>query len=175
MSLEGQHLDRKSLRAVTGKTVDWAELAKDCVAFANALGGRLLIGVEDDEFLPPPAQRIPAELPDTLRRRLAELTVNVSVRPERRVAENGGEFIELVVDRAGAVASTSDGRYFLRIGDASKPVLGDEVMRLANERSALPWETLTTLRVPRTHAPVDNWLPRHGDGVHQMGTASVHG
>ena len=64
MSLEGQLLDRKSLRAVTGKTADWGELAKDCVAFANALGGRLLIGIEDGEALPPAAQSIPADLPD---------------------------------------------------------------------------------------------------------------
>jgi ATP-dependent DNA helicase RecG len=152
MSLEGQHLDRKSLRAVTGKTADWAELAKDGVAFANALGGRLLIGIEDGEPDPPAAQRIPADLPDTVRRRIAELTVNVSVRPSVQVAANGGEFIELAIDRAVSVASTSDGRFFLRIGDASKPVLGDEVMRLAGERSALPWETLTTLAVPRHQA-----------------------
>lgn len=152
MSLEGQLLDRKSLRTVSGKTADWAELAKDCVAFANALGGRLLIGIEDDEDLPPPDQRVVADLPDTLCRRLTELTVNVSVRPRVQVASNGGEFIELAVERATAVASTSDGRFYLRIGDASKPVLGDEVMRLAGERSALPWETLTTLGVPRAQA-----------------------
>ena len=42
MSLEGQHQDLKSLRLVTGKTADWAELAKDCVAFANALGYALV-------------------------------------------------------------------------------------------------------------------------------------
>lgn len=109
MSLEGQLLDRKSLRAVTGKTADWGELAKDCVAFANALGGRLLIGIEDGDAWPPAAQSIPADLPDTLRRRLAELTVNVSVRPELRVADNGGAFIELTVERSASVASTSDG------------------------------------------------------------------
>ncbi|MEN1579720.1 ATP-binding protein [Pseudomonas aeruginosa] len=152
MSLEGQLLDRKSLRTVTGKTADWPELAKDCVAFANALGGRLLIGIEDGEALPPTEQRIPTALPDTLRRRLGELTVNVSVRPEVRVAENGGEFIELTVDRSASVASTTEGRYFLRIADSSKPVIGNEVMRLASERSALPWETLTTLGVARTQA-----------------------
>lgn len=50
------------------------------------------------------------------------------------------------------MASTSDGRFFLRIADASRPVLGDDVMRLASERSSLPWETLTTLEVPRTQA-----------------------
>ena len=39
---ENQHFDRKSLRKVTGKTAAWAELALDCVAFANAQGSRLL-------------------------------------------------------------------------------------------------------------------------------------
>lgn len=149
MSLEGQLLDRKSLRAVTGKTADWGELAKDCVAFANAVGGRLLIGIEDGEELPPPGQRIPDELPDLLRRRLGERTVNVSVQPEIHHADNGGAYIELRVARSLSVASTSDGRYFLRLADVSKPVLGDEVMRLAAERSALPWETRVPPGVPR--------------------------
>ncbi|MWK54654.1 ATP-dependent DNA helicase [Pseudomonas otitidis] len=163
MSLEGQLLDRKSLRTVTGKSADWPELAKDCVAFANALGGRLLLGIEDGEELPPAEQRIPTALPDTLRRRLGELTVNVSVRPEVQVAENGGEFIELVVDRSASVASTTEGRYFLRIADSSKPVIGNEVMRLASERSALPWETLTTLGVSRNQAdPVKLAVLVHG-------------
>jgi len=44
VSLEGELVDQKSLRAVTGKTADWNELAKDCIAFANATGGRLLLG-----------------------------------------------------------------------------------------------------------------------------------
>ena len=51
MSLEGQRLDKKSLRVITGKNVDWPGLARDCVAFANARGGRLLIGIEDGEGL----------------------------------------------------------------------------------------------------------------------------
>jgi len=150
MSLEGQLIDRKSLRAASGKSADWAELAKDCVAFANAMGGRLLIGIENGEELPPPGQRIPADLPDLLRRRLGELTVNVALRPAVITAGNGGEFVELNIARSSSgVASTSDGRFFLRIADASSPVLGDDVMRLASERSALPWETLTSMEVPR--------------------------
>lgn len=56
MSLEGQLLDRKSLRVLTGKSPNWSELAKDCVAFANAVGGRLQIGIENHEELPPPEQ-----------------------------------------------------------------------------------------------------------------------
>jgi len=48
------------------------------------------------------------------------------------------------------VASTTDGRYFLRVADQSRPVTGDEVMRLANERSVLSWETQSTLHIPRS-------------------------
>ena len=81
VSLEGQLIDQKSLRAVTGKTADWNEIAKDCIAFANASGGRLLLGIEDGQEAPPAGQQIPADLPDTLRRKLAERTVNVAVLP----------------------------------------------------------------------------------------------
>lgn len=152
MSLEGQLLDQKSLRAVTGKTADWNEIAKDCIAFANATGGRLLLGIEDGQDAPPTSQHIPADLPDTLRRKLAERTVNVSVLPDVVTAPNGGQYIELRIPRSLAVASTTDGRYFLRVADQSKPVTGDDVMRLASERSALPWETQITLRIPRAEA-----------------------
>lgn len=149
MSLEGQLLDQKSLRAVLGKTADWNEIAKDCIAFANASGGSLLLGIEDGQDVPPAGQQIPSDLPDTLRRKLAERTVNLAVLPDVVTAPNGGQYIELRVPRAMAIASTTDGRYFLRVADQSKPVTGDDVMRLASERSALPWETQITLHVPR--------------------------
>ena len=152
LSQEGQLLDQKSLRAVTGKTVDWNEIAKDCIAFANATGGHLLLGIEDGQDAPPASQYIPADLPDTLRRKLADRTVNVTVLPDVVTAPNGGQYIKLRIPRALAVASTTDGRYFLRVADQSKPVTGDDVMRLASERSALSWETQTTLHIPRVEA-----------------------
>jgi len=152
VTLEGQLVDQKSLRAVTGKTADWSEIAKDCIAFANASGGRLLLGIEDGQDEPPAEQRIPSDLPDILRRKLTERTVNVTVLPRVAAAPNGGQYIELSIPRALAVASTTDGRYFLRVADQSKPVTGDDVMRLAGERAALPWETQTTLRLPRAEA-----------------------
>lgn len=152
MSQEGQLLDHKSLRSVIGKTADWNELAKDCIAFANATGGRLLLGIEDGQEHPPSGQLVPADLPDTIRRKLAERTVNISVLPDVVTAPNGGQYIELTVTRSLAVASTTDGRYFLRVADQSKPVTGDDVLRLAAERAALPWETQTTLQVPRANA-----------------------
>ena len=148
MTREDQHTDLKSLRAVTGKSVDWDALAKDCVCFANGAGGRLLIGIEDGQTLPPTGQVVPPELLDRLRKRMGELTVNVQALPSLQRAANGAEFIELVIERAHGAASTTDGRYFLRVGDTCQPMSGDDVLRLANERPGRPWEAMDS-GVPR--------------------------
>ena len=157
MSQEGQLLDQKSLRSVVGKSADWNELVKDCIAFANATGGRLLLGIEDGQDAPPAGQQIPADLPDIIRRKIAERCVNVAVLPDVVTATNSGQYINLAIPRAIAVASTTDGRYFLRVADQSKPVTGDDVLRLAAERAALPWETQTTLQIPRSATAPDKF------------------
>lgn len=144
MTLENQHTDRKSLRAVMGKTADWDALACDCVCFANGSGGRLLYGIEDGEGLPSPDQRVPADLPDRLRKRIGELTVNVQALVSVKRATNGGEFVEIDIARSSSVASTTDGRYYLRIADGCKPVVGADVLRLANERPGYTWEAIAT-------------------------------
>lgn len=163
MSLEDQHTDRKSLRTVSGKSADWEALAKDCVCFANGAGGRLLIGIEDGEELPPAAQSVPPELLDRLRKRIGELTVNVQALPSLQRAANGGEFIELVIDRSSNVASTRDGRFFLRVSDTCQPVVGDDVLRLANERPGRPWEVMDS-GVPRAAVDADK-LARFVQGI----------
>lgn len=144
MNLEDQHTDCKSLRLVTGRSADWDDVARACVCFANGAGGRLLIGIEDGAEEPPAGQVVPPELIDRLRKRVGELTVNVQVLPRLRIAANGGEYVEVVIVRASGVASTTDGRYFLRIADDCKPVLGDDVLRLASERPGYAWEAVTT-------------------------------
>lgn len=45
---ENVKFDKKSLKLVQGKTADFGEIAKECVAFANTYGGYLAIGIEDD-------------------------------------------------------------------------------------------------------------------------------
>jgi len=151
-SRESQHLDQKSLRKVTGPTADFGQLARDCVCFANGAGGVLLIGIEDDDDAPPAGQRVDPALLDRIRKRIGELTVNVQVAPELKRHENGGEYIALTIPRAAGVASTSDGRYFLRVGDTCRPIVGDDVMRLANERPATPWAEMTSQGVTRANA-----------------------
>ena len=152
---ESQHLDRKSLRMVTGRTADFSELAKDCVCFANGSGGRIVLGIEDGAMEPPPGQRMPTDVVSRVRKRVGELTVNVDLAAEVHTSVNGGEYLVVTVPRAVGVASTSDGRYFLRVGDDCRPVVGDDVLRLVNERPSMPWETMTSLAVPRSRCEAD--------------------
>ncbi len=49
---ETQHIEKKSLRVIAGINPDWKELAKDCVCFANARGGTIYIGIENNDALP---------------------------------------------------------------------------------------------------------------------------
>jgi ATP-dependent DNA helicase RecG len=149
---EGQFFDRKSLRVVTGRTADFAALAQDCVCFANGAGGQIALGIEDEATDPPAGQRLDADLLGKIRQRVGELTVNVQVVPEIQQGTNGGEFILLTIPRPLGVASTSDGRYFLRVGDDCQPIVGDDVLRLANERPATPWELMMTAGVRRQAA-----------------------
>jgi ATP-dependent DNA helicase RecG len=152
MSTENQYTDLKSLRTVTGKSADWAELAKDCVCFANARGGRILIGIEDGETQPPGGQVLPPGLVEKIIKRVGELTVNITLSPVVHTSDNAGEYLELRVARSTAPASTTDGRFYLRIADDCKPLVGNDIQRLLDERNAQPWETLITLKVGRERA-----------------------
>ena len=145
--LESAEFD-KSLRHVTGKTADW-EVVKDAVAFANARGGYSPSASRHAERPPPaenrggrgrdPAQdqvdgqrRSPADDPDVRQRRPVS-------KPGRLARGRGLDFMDAT----------------LRVADVSRPVVGDEILRLANERAALPWETLTSLGVPRDQVDAD--------------------
>lgn len=140
--VEDQHTDRKSLRIVSGTKPNWKELAKDCVCFANGRGGRILIGIENDSNEPPIGQKINDDLPAVIRKKIAESTINVATHTEIIRASNGGEYIELkVLHSASTVASTTDGRYYIRVSDDCKPVLPDELNRLFTDKHAFQWET----------------------------------
>lgn len=139
---ETQDTEKKSLRIVVGSKADWNELAKDCVCFANARGGTILIGIENNEAAPPETQKIETDFPEKIRKRIAELTVNVGTHPELKTAENGGQYIELkVFPSSSTVAGTTDGRYFLRVSDTCLPLPPDELMRLMTDKPAFIWET----------------------------------
>lgn len=145
--------DKKSLKKVLGKTADFPELSRDCVAFANAKGGFLHIGVEDGDELPPANQKIEYGLEEKIVRRINELTINVALQAEIVEAENGGQYINLrVFPSKVAVASTTKGQFFYRDGDSCRPLLPDELSRLMNDKPAYSWETKVSLSIPWQNA-----------------------
>lgn len=142
---ENSIFDRKSLRQVYGKTADINELAKDCVAFSNAQGGVIDIGVEDGDELPPEGQKIPDGLATDLVNKLGGKTNGVILNAEPLTSGNGGEFIKLhVLRNPNAIAATSSGKIFVRIGDRSVPVGPEDIARLAADKGCISWEDTLT-------------------------------
>jgi ATP-dependent DNA helicase RecG len=147
---EDQNIEKKSLRIITGKSADWKELAKDAVCFANARGGKIIIGIENDQTLPPSDQIIDPILTEKVRKRIAELAINVSTIAEVLNAENGGEYLVLTVQPSSStVASTTDGKYYMRVSDDCKPILPDNLTRLFTDKPAYIWETRVQKNVRR--------------------------
>ncbi|MCP1385808.1 ATP-binding protein [Runella salmonicolor] len=146
---EGKNIDKKSLRFLKGKQTDWDELAKDCVAFANAQGGFVYIGIEDNESRPPQGQTISDKnLPDSIQKNIVHRTVNVGVVITVETAENNAEYIKVQIFRnAQTIASTTDGKYYIRVSDECRPIPPDEMARLAAEKNAFIWEVQTSKRV----------------------------
>lgn len=149
--------DKKSLRMVTGSSANWAELAKDCVCFANSRGGVLFIGLENNEKMPPPGQVIDPDLPFKIKKRIAENTVNVGLDAVIETAENGGQLIRLtVLQSASTIASTSDDKYYYRSSDTCIPLLPDELSRLFTDKPAFVWETKPT-RIHKSQIDPQKW------------------
>ena len=142
---ENSLYDKKSLRTVVGKTADFSELAKDCVAFSNAQGGIIDIGIENDDTLPPASQHVPEDLPTTIVNKISGLTHAVIATTEKETAENDGEYIKLTIQRnPSAIAVTSSGKIYVRIGDNSVPVSSEDVARLAADKGCISWEDTVT-------------------------------
>lgn len=156
--LEGQLHDNKSLRVVQGPKPDWNALAGDCVGFANAQGGTLHIGIEDGESAPPETQVVSDSLLERVRKRISELTVNVSVSVYKTRHANEGELLEVKVAPARqSLAARTDGRYYIRISDDTKPVMPEDLLRLTAEKSAYIWETAAQRDVEVDRLDKDQW------------------
>ncbi|GHT63514.1 ATP-dependent DNA helicase [Bacteroidia bacterium] len=128
-------------------------MAKDCISFANAHGGNILIGIEDGDKLPPENQRIEDKnILDTLHKNITQRTINVVVKVTLEIAANKSEYIRLnIIRNVHSIASTTDGRLYVRIADECKPVMPDEIVRLAAEKNAFIWEKLTTKQVDNSN------------------------
>ena len=157
MDIENQKIDYKSIRKIRTGDKGFKELAISCVAFANAQGGILYIGIEDKSLIPMESQTInEKEINETVSR-LHSLCFNVSLSSSGLIKhENGGEYFQIVVAPSiKSIATTSDGKIYLRVADKCEPVRNEDLQRLSIEKGAYQWELLAT-RVALSDIPVDN-------------------
>ena len=138
--IENSLYDKKSLLTITSKKIDWKEIVKDVVGFSNAEGGIIEFGIEDDVEVPVSSQQIPDSLRTMLVNNINGKTNGVQISAEKKTYENGGETILLRIRRSNVMATTSDGRVYMRNGDNCEPITGEDLHRLAEDKGCYNWE-----------------------------------
>ena len=157
MERENQTIDYKSIRKIRTGDKGFKELAISCVSFANAQGGTLYIGIEDKSLAPLDGQTIKEDEINETVSRLHSLCFNVSLSSSGLIKhDNGGEYFQiLVAPSTKSIATTSDGKIYLRVADKCEPVRNEDVQRLSIEKGAYQWELLAT-RVYLSDIPTEN-------------------
>jgi len=131
---EGQLLERKSAR------IHPRDLATTLVAFANADGGRLLVGVEDDGTATGLGLAADREQAERLLRAAYEFCTP-SVQIEYQLVRQG-DFSLLIIDVpvSSRVHNHTNGRVYLRVLDRDQPLNADETLRVAFAKGQASYE-----------------------------------
>lgn len=155
--METHVIEYKSLQKIKTGEKGFKELAKTCVCLANAQGGKILIGVDDKTQEPPSNQKIAQKDINDALERLRGLTYSVGLSPSEILThDNGGEFFEIVVyPSQKVVATTSEGKIYIRIADKCEPVRGEDLQRIVAEKDAYQWE-LVQRNVVIEQIPLNN-------------------
>jgi ATP-dependent DNA helicase RecG len=142
MQTENTIAEYKSLRKIDAGDAGFKDLAVTCVCLANTQGGKLIIGVEDKEKQPSKNQTITIEQMNKTITRLRSLCFNVGlVLNEIETHSNGGEYFSItVLPTSKSLATTSEGKIYIRIGDQCQAARGEDILRIATEKDAFQWE-----------------------------------
>ena len=173
--MERQTTEYKSLQKIRTGDKGFRDLSVTCVAFANAQGGRIFLGYEDKTGRPLPGQEIPvAEVNDAVTK-LRSLCFNVALNASEVLQDETGSqyFIVTVFPALHAVASTSDGRFYMRVGDKCEPVRSEDILRLAAEKHAFQWELEWTRQVRLADVREDA-LPAFARKIRESDRVSAH-
>ena len=125
------------------------DLADEMIAFANANGGLLLLGVADDGLLQGMSQEQMAALSNLM----VEVSTD-SIEPALRVDVHhreldGNAFVVVEVPRGDSLHERG-GRSWIRVGASKRRLTGDERMRLAQRRAQARYLWFDRQAVPNT-------------------------
>lgn len=141
-----QTREYKSIQKIKSGDNGFKDLALVCVAFANDVGGTLYIGFDDKTCQPPCNQKISQVAVNDTISRIRSLCYNVALTgSEILTHDNGGEYFEVHVSSSqSSIASTSDGKIYLRIVDKNVPVQSEDINQLMEQKGSFQWELKRT-------------------------------
>lgn len=127
---EGQWFERKSGR------IRPKDLAEDLIAFANAEGGTIVVGIHDGRSDPPMPTRS-----NDLRQAAHDLTIpTVRVQAEEITVGEDATLLLLRVAPGEQVHETRSGECFLRVGDETKRLSFGQRQELEYDRGSAPYD-----------------------------------
>ena len=145
-STENQNIEYKSIQKIRTGDKGFRDLSVTCVALANAQGGQIYIGIENKTLTVGDNQTITQqELNDAISK-LRSLCFGVALLSSSILSDENGSnyFIITVYPSLKIIATTSDGKIYIRLGDKCEPVRNEDIQRLAEEKGAFQWEINTT-------------------------------
>lgn len=143
---EKQTTEYKSLQKIRTGDKGFRDLAVTCVALANAQGGKIFIGYDDDKKKPLPDQKIDIEEVNNAVSKLRSLCFNVAIAASEVETDNTGSqyFIITIYPSFRSIATTSDGKIYIRVADKCEPVRSEDIQRLSEEKGTYQWEIIRT-------------------------------
>lgn len=128
----GEHIryDAKSLKKIVWSKGNISDLAKHCVAFANAQGWTIEIGREDGGLIPHDQLFNNQDIQKAMKK-LRNLMYNVIIQDQIVDHWNNRHTLLIeVLPSIGMLASTSDWKYYIRKNDESVPVRPEDIQYL---------------------------------------------
>jgi len=173
--METQTTEYKSLQKIRTGDKGFKDLSVTCVALANAQGGKIFIGYDDKTCGPLPDQSISLHEANEAVTKLRSLCFNVNLSASEILRDKTGSeyFIITVSPSIRSIASTSDGKFYLRIADKCEPIRSEDIIYLANEKHAFQWELICTHQVRLSDIP-ENALPQFANNIRNSERVSDH-
>lgn len=143
---EKQKVEFKDLQKIRTGDKGFRELAVTCVAFANTQGGNIYIGFDDKLCAPKPNQQVSEKEANDAATRLRELCFNVALSSSGiQSDENGSQYFILTVSPSmRSIATTSDGKIYIRVADKCMPVRSEDLQNLMDTKGNYQWEIIRT-------------------------------
>ena len=142
MKSETQTIEYKSLQKIRTGDKGFKELSTTCVALANAQGGMIFVGVDDKTKHTQPNQIVDPDEVNNAVTRLRSLCFNVTLTASEVLTdETDSQYFTITVfPSLNAIASTSDGKFYIRFADKCEPVRSEDMLRLSETKGCFQWE-----------------------------------